>query len=587
MAMVPTNQSRSVVAIDFGTSTTLIAVRPANGIPEVIPIGDQPGVTMMPSIIDSEDLTKVGETVLEGRRHLSVKSELTRIEQFAVSPEERSLAEARVRAIINEAVRRARQQLPDLFNDSDVFVGCPALWSGENRKRLATIVHDLGLSVDYGNVLDEPVAAGISWIRSEWLEGGSKPVGSVLVFDPGGGTLDVAYLRVAENRDADLPDISIYYADSIAKSGDYVDSLLTHSLGESNAQLFNHKLDPALRNAARAIKEQLSFRTEARVNVGEPINAVIACDRPTLNMAMRPLIADMHRLIENVVKGTLLRRHGGITPFEIRTNKAFDYTSVLAAEVDYVVLAGGLSRTPLFADELGNTFRNAKIISLDNPQEAVVTGLCYGKELVHLNLPRPPISFFANVSYVDDKGAKISEEICVYEAFSPIFRFADAVAGNGNIYASWRCDIKHQATVEFYAVVPTIHDKTPLSSRLVAFESTVPELVPPPERLELNSWDSRSGAAPQSHAQRSSTFVRTRFTHDPRSATGEARFVMYPTAEILFQGASRQQAVRVDSWSPTPANFELGNGIAIARLWYAPADRRSTGLSYTEDWRFN
>jgi molecular chaperone DnaK (HSP70) len=83
--MSAAKQSRKVVAIDFGTSTTLVAVRPANGIPEVISIGDQLGVTLMPSIIDFDDLANVGESVAVHRQYRSVKSDLTRFETVDVT----------------------------------------------------------------------------------------------------------------------------------------------------------------------------------------------------------------------------------------------------------------------------------------------------------------------------------------------------------------------------------------------------------------------------------------------------------------------------------------------------------------------
>jgi hypothetical protein len=585
--MPAARQPRKVVAIDFGTSTTLVAVRPVNGIPEVIPIGNQSGVTLMPSTINIDDLTNVGESVPEHQRHRSVKSDLTRAELENVADSERTLAELRVSAIIKEAIRRAQTQVPGLLDDAEVFVGCPALWSGKNRKRLATIVHELGLAVDYGNVLDEPVAAGISWIRDQWLEGGAKPIGNVLVFDPGGGTLDIAYLRVTENKDAALPDISIYYADSIAKSGDYADSLLLDLLCDESPGLRDLKNEPALRDAVRSLKEQLSFRAEGQVNAGAPVNAVVRCDQSSLNSALKPLITGMRRLVVNVVKGTLLRRHGRLSPHEIRTNEKYEFASVLAPEINYVVLSGGLSRIPLFSHELKMMFPRAELITLSDPQEAVVRGLCYGQELVHLNLPRPPISFFARITPCDANGNETPEEICVYEAFSPIFRFEDAIAGNGNMYASWTCTAKERSKIDFFAVVPTIHENTPSSQRLVAFQSTVPDLVPPLERPGLRTRPSLDAEESQHRAKESSTFTNAQFLHDPRSATGSARIVIYPTAEILFQGATRSLAIRIDSWSPTPANFEIGDGIARARLWYQLAGQRSDGSTYNEGWRFN
>jgi len=511
----------------------------------------------MPSVIDADDLTTVGEDVEEDAAYRSVKSDLTRTESESelVSEEDRSRAVERVRAIIEEALRRAQARVPNLLHDCEVFVGCPALWSGQNRKRLATIIRELGHSVDLGNVLDEPVAAGISWIRDEWLQGGTKPVGDVLVFDPGGGTLDVAYLRVKENKEANLPDISILYADSIAKSGDFVDQLLVEQLCSSSPDLAPLKGEASLRDAARMLKEQLSFNEEARFNAGAPVSRVVSCNQTDLERAIAPFLRDMRLLITNVVKGILLRSEPGITPFEIRTAAIHDFSTVLAPAVNYVVLAGGLSRNPVFESEIQQMFVNANIIKLDNPQEAVVRGLCYGQELVHLNLPRPPISFYARVSYTDN-GSLVKEEQCIYEAFSPIFRFEQALASNGNIYKQWECRTPVPATVEFYAVSPTVDDAVPTDSRLVAFRQTG------------SNRDPVGGGLKSPGPNTSDTFVRLTHKHDPRQLHGHVRFVIYPTAEIAFYGASHHMAARVENWSPTPGNFKIGEHFATSWLPY-------------------
>lgn len=546
---------KKVVAIDFGTSTTLVAVRPPNGIPEVIAIGAAPGAKLLPSIVDAHDPTIVGEDVNNASAHRSVKSDLTRAESEHVSEHDRRQAEVRVGAIIKEALRRAQERVPNLLRDSEVFVGCPALWSGQNRKRLATIVRELGHSIDFGNVLDEPVAAGISWIRDEWLQGGTKPVGDVLVFDPGGGTLDIAYLRVKENKDANLPDISILYADSIDKSGDFVDRLLVDRLCTNSPDLTAFKGEASLRDAARMLKEQLSFNEVARFNAGTPISRVVSCTQTDLEKGIEPFLKDMRLLIMNVVKGILLRSVPGITPYEIRTAQRHDFSTVLAPAVDYVVFAGGLSQSPVFEAEIRKMFVNAKIIRLGNPQEAVVRGLCYGQELVHLNLPRPPISFYARISYVD-RGTLVNEEQCIYEAFSPLFRSEQALAGNGNVYKQWQCQAPVPATVEFYAVSPTVDDTVPTDDRLVAFKQTGSNTDPIGRALE------------SSGPTTSDSFVRLAHSHDPRQLHGHVRFVIYPTAEIAFYGATHHMAARVENWSPTPGNFRIGEHLATSWLSY-------------------
>jgi len=553
--VISTKQPKKVVAIDFGTSTTLVAVRPPNGIPEVIAIGAAPGATLMPSVVDANDFTIVGEHVSEDTAHRSVKSDLTRSESEQVSQESREQAENRVRAIVKEAFRRAEERVPDLLHDAEVFVGCPALWSGHNRKRLATIIRELGHSVDFGNVLDEPVAAGISWIRDEWLQGGTRPVGDVLVFDPGGGTLDVAYLRVTENKDANLPDISILYADSIAKSGDFVDQLLVNQLCSKSAELIAFKGGTQLRDTARMLKEQLSFSEIARFNAGAPVSRVVSCSNADLEEAIAPFLTDVKRLITNVVKGVQLRSEPGVTPYEIRTAQIFDFSTILAPKVNFVVLAGGLSRIPVFESEIRTMFINANIITLENPQEAVVRGLCYGQELVHLNLPRPPISFYARVTY-QDRGVTVQEEHCIYQAFSPLFRFEQALASNGNLYREWQCQVPVRAVVDFYAVVPTVDDSVPTEGRLVAFKQTG------------SNRNSVGRAAKKPSSSSTDSFVRLTHTHDPRQIHGHVRFVIYPTAEIAFYGATYHMAARVENWTPTPGNFKVGEHIASSWLPY-------------------
>jgi len=570
--------SKKTVAIDFGTTTTLVAIRRGEGLPEVLAIGPANQPTLMPSIIDSEDTAVVGESVSPDRAHRSVKSDLTLLETQSMSEQHSQLAEARVRAIIREAVRRAEETVPDILRDAEVFIGCPALWSGPNRKKLATIVYELGIPVDFGNVIDEPVAAGISWIREQWLRGGEKPTGNVVVFDPGGGTLDIAYLNVVANTKSEIPDISIYYADSIPKSGDYADELLAKSLVEMKPDLLPFAERRELRDAARLLKEQLSFSSSAAVNTGAPVNRVLQARVDELNVSIQPLIDDIERLLENVVRGSLLRTESGLTPHQIRLE---DYRNKLVAEVNYVVLSGGLSHIPIFRELLQNIFRNAQLIILDKPQEAVVAGLCYGNELVHLNLPRPPISFYARVKSMDRRGTIAVTDHCIYEAYSPIFTREKALAGSGEMYVSWSAESAEPTRVEFFAVIPTIRN-VPLERRRVRFERTMPAVkgnyplgkprvgapLPQPQNMPI--------------AQNPQSFITVPVEHDLRHLHGAARFVMYPTAEIVFSGKDAHYEVRIESWTPTRGNFDKGNHEATARVWYQPTSEDAVNKLDTE-----
>ena len=111
------------------------------------------------------------------------------------------------------------------------------------------------------------------------------PRGKSLIFDAGGGTLDVAYLDVAG---IEHPLMTVMSAEGRAESGDKLDTSIAEHL---RAELDHDRQDEAfaalLRSAARNLKEALSFQEEATVAVGAPYDAVVSLDRSTSRHAVR------------------------------------------------------------------------------------------------------------------------------------------------------------------------------------------------------------------------------------------------------------------------------------------------------------
>ena len=106
-------------------------------------------------------------------------------------------ADTVIAEILRELVRRARGAGVALDGGREVRLGCPAMWDGAQRRRMVAIAEAAGLSMGRSALVDEPVAAGLAWLSYRYLAHGERPNGTLLVFDMGGGTLDVAVLAVA------------------------------------------------------------------------------------------------------------------------------------------------------------------------------------------------------------------------------------------------------------------------------------------------------------------------------------------------------------------------------------------------------
>lgn len=82
--------------------------------------------------------------------------------------------------------------------ESRTSITVPASFAGNQRKDTLDAAHCAGLSLEEGDLLDEPVAALLDLCNSPHLDAKISPIApkTLLVFDFGAGTCDVAVLRV-------------------------------------------------------------------------------------------------------------------------------------------------------------------------------------------------------------------------------------------------------------------------------------------------------------------------------------------------------------------------------------------------------
>jgi molecular chaperone DnaK (HSP70) len=425
-----------IIGVDFGTSTSLLAVSSVRGA-QTLPIGQK--YKWIPSIAglegaswavgdDASDfdepsiIRSIKRTITEGRELVSV-SDGTR--KTIVK------ADDVIRDILREIVERAAYNAISVSDQTaTVRLGCPAMWTGAQRKRLITLANDAGVAVRDATLVDEPIAAGVAWVNSQ-LAKGVAINGKVLVYDMGGGTLDIAILRVRASAGTAgrRADIAVQAANGNQIAGDLVDAYLVEILKTRLAEAgfdadgpgYGTELHGWLLRAAREAKVELSTLQETTVVVPHPRIDIPAVRmlREDVDTAVEPLVKQSMDRVWEVARAALMSQVAGSTesdtlkPSQARALSGDD----LAIGINYVVLAGGMSRVPAISNALGDVFGHDRIYRDTEPEELIVRGLGADEAYESLNLHRPGFDFV--LEWTDDLGE--SHERAIYEAYTPFY----------------------------------------------------------------------------------------------------------------------------------------------------------------------
>jgi molecular chaperone DnaK (HSP70) len=436
-------RARRAIGLDFGTSTTLLAERQDPQPATVVPLGRS--TPSMPSLVASrgtggllvgeaaderpadEVVRSVKRAITEGRSTVPMNT--------ADGPVDLSVAEA-VTAILTEAATRARDRGTSLQGDADLRMGCPAMWTGVERKMLRDIAADTGLTVAAPELIDEPIAAGISWVWNRYLRRQDRVDGRTLVFDYGGGTLDIAVIDVAF-QGAD-PEITVLSALGVGMAGDTLDNAILAdleaewaSLGVYLQELENPELAKALAlRTARGAKVALSTLVDSRISLGRGFPAVppLAYSRERLETIFAPQLRDAIQLTWAAIRAAKLRESRGLSREALLRLGEDD----LAKGIDYVLIAGGMSQMPIVQRRLQEAFPKAQVetdLSLDSPDESVAAGLAFTSTYERLNLHRPGFDFV--LEWTDPGG--IERRNTLYSAHTPLYGPAQVLRGETDL----------------------------------------------------------------------------------------------------------------------------------------------------------
>nr|WP_162907042.1 Hsp70 family protein [Allorhizocola rhizosphaerae] len=327
--------------------------------------------------------------------------------------------------MLRETVRRASAKGVDMTANPPTL-GCPAMWDGPQRRRLHELARRAGLDVTLANLVDEPVAAGIAWLSNQ--KGPKAPV-RVLVFDMGGGTLDIAVLEV---QGQGKQDVSVLAALGVAEAGNALDRVVAEDLeyrlaasGIDVRMLERPKrARQRLQHAAPDVK--ISLSSVAEVDVKLPRRefgvASIPYSREQLNEVFA---AQMDRAEQYVETALRIAALPNATEVEDIVSVSIDE---LAAQVDVVVLSGGMSQIPYVTERLAQLFPPSTRIELAHasPEFAVATGLALASGYARINKYRPAFDIVLEW----DKGR---QQRTVYEAYTPLLEMRQLATGDGEL----------------------------------------------------------------------------------------------------------------------------------------------------------
>ncbi|MBO6491048.1 MAG: molecular chaperone DnaK [Pelagibacteraceae bacterium] len=227
----------------------------------------------------------------------------------------------------------------------------PAYFNDSQRQATKDAGKIAGLEVL--RIINEPTAASLAYGLDK--KGGKK----IAVYDLGGGTFDVSILEIGDG----VFEVKSTNGDTFLGGEDFdntiVDYLLSEFKKENGIDLRTDKLAlQRLKEAAEKAKIELSSATQTEVNL-----PFITADKTgPKHINLKFTRAKLEALVENLIKKTL-------PPCKTALKDA----GLSAAEINEVVLVGGMTRMPKVTEEVKNFFGKEPNKSV-NPDEVVAMG---------------------------------------------------------------------------------------------------------------------------------------------------------------------------------------------------------------------
>ena len=369
-----------VIGIDLGTTNSCVAVM-EGGTPKVI--ANAEGVNTTPSIVafteDGERLvglpakrqgvTNPTNTLfaikrLIGRRYSDpmvekdkklVPYKITEGQNGDAWVESRGkqYSPSQVSAFILQKMKETAEAYLG-HSVSQAVITVPAYFNDAQRQATKDAGKIAGLEVL--RIINEPTAAALAYGLDK-----KKQSKTIAVYDLGGGTFDVSILEIGDG----VFEVKSTNGDTFLGGEDFDMRLVEYLAGEfkkeNSIDLKNDKLAlQRLKEAAEKAKIELSSAQQTEINL--PFISMSPQTQSPLHLTMKLTRAKLESLVEDLIMKTM-------PPCEMALKDA----GLKAAEIDEVVLVGGMTRMPRVQAEVKKLFGKEPHKGV-NPDEVVAVG---------------------------------------------------------------------------------------------------------------------------------------------------------------------------------------------------------------------
>ena len=371
-----------IVGIDLGTTNSVISYWDSSaGRPEPIDISNGFGKIPLPSVVqyredddgtgssgdDNQAEWVVGEeayrsmkiypeTTIRSAKRLMGTEETFQLGGESYLPEDISAK------ILTELVSHANQLNPKA-EIAGLVVSVPYDFDDAAKKATMRACELAGLSDKLICLIEEPKAAALAYNFRRQLNLDEK----IMVFDFGGGTLDITIFHITE-RDEDRIKLQVISEGGEAShGGDNIDDALLdqcytyvqHKTGQNQEEIaIENQVELSLR--AREAKERLSGVKSFRIPFTFCIPPFVEqITREEFQESIRPFIDKTRKLVQKALREA--------------------YTGALSADdIDRVLLEGGSSQMPWVRDMLLDIFNDEnKIYTSERPATDISLGATY------------------------------------------------------------------------------------------------------------------------------------------------------------------------------------------------------------------
>ena len=371
-----------IIGIDLGTTNSCVAVL-ENGVPKVIENSE--GARTTPSIVaytDKETLvgtsakrqavTNPKNTVYAAKRLIGRKFKEDAVQKDIdlmpyeiventngdawIKVKDKSLAPPQISA---EVLRKMKKTAEDYLGHevTEAVITVPAYFNDSQRQATKDAGKIAGLEVK--RIINEPTAAALAY----GVDKTDKKDRKVAVYDLGGGTFDISIIEIAHIDEEKQIEVMSTNGDTFLGGEDFdqriMDYLVEEFKKEQGIDLTKDVLAlQRLKEAAEKAKIELSSSTQTDVN----LPYITADSTGPKHLVVKITRAKLESLVDDLVQRT-------IEPCKIALKDA----GVTAADIDEVILVGGMTRMPKVQDAVEKLFGKAPRRDV-NPDEAVAVG---------------------------------------------------------------------------------------------------------------------------------------------------------------------------------------------------------------------